>query len=45
MTESHMTALRLRAPREPLSRDTVPVPVPGVNQVLIRVRACAVLVP
>ncbi|MBI3376433.1 MAG: zinc-dependent alcohol dehydrogenase family protein [Betaproteobacteria bacterium] len=37
-----MMALRVRAPGEPLSRDALPVPVPGARQILIRVRACGV---
>lgn len=37
-----MIAWRVHAPREPLSRDALPIPVPGERQILIRVRACGV---
>lgn len=42
MPQAEMMALRVRAPGEPLSRDALPVPVPGARQILIRVRACGV---
>ena len=37
-----MRASRVHAPRQPLSLDTVPTPVPGAHQILIKVRACGV---
>ena len=42
MREQCMRAFRVHAPREPLSGDAVPVPVPGAHQILIKVRACGV---
>ncbi|MCC7547027.1 MAG: zinc-dependent alcohol dehydrogenase family protein [Burkholderiales bacterium] len=37
-----MTAMQLQQPGRPLQAATVPVPVPGEDQVLVRVHACAV---
>src|SRR5690242_14752537 len=37
-----MRAMRLRAAKEPLRLEDVPVPVPSERQVLIRVSVCAV---
>lgn len=37
-----MLAMRLHAAGQPLSADSVPVPVPGPGQVLVRVGACGV---
>ena len=37
-----MQAMQLLAPRQPLAAVELPVPVPGPNQVLVRVHACGV---
>ena len=37
-----MIAWRVHAPRQPLSRDALPIPDPGEHQILISVRACGV---
>jgi len=37
-----MTAMVLEAQRQPLRRQTLPVPSPGEGQLLLKVRACAV---
>jgi len=37
-----MRALTLRAPGQPLVLDTLPVPTPGANDVLVKVLACGV---
>jgi alcohol dehydrogenase, propanol-preferring len=41
-TSSDMQAMVLETARTPLRRQTVPIPVPGPGQVLVRVYACAV---
>src|SRR5688572_11732563 len=37
-----MRALVLHSPRQPLRKEELPVPKPGVEQILVRVNACAV---